>query len=183
MNSDKTVIVAGHTKEKMKHVCSIIPPQFSSLKIFNGVDKYPEAIHTNNHPTGRDVDMYYKAMMTSDSNIFAFINDDVKYLGKQFWEEYKNFCTDISGVGNLSSWVNVSKLSGWIYNKSISQGKNLLFIRTSAFIITRDYFLKLFSISGNSAQAFEKNTLKYTSSYRILDPCEAYDSNIEPYIG
>ena len=150
--------------------------------MFNGVEEYSGATHTNNHLTGRDVDMYYKGMLTSDSNIFAFINDDVKYLGEQFWEEYENFYTDISGVGNLASWVDVSKLSGWIYHKSISQGKNLLFIRTSAFIITRSYFLKLFSMCGNSAQIFEKSTLKHTDSYKILNPCEAYDSNIEPYI-
>lgn len=176
------IVIAGHTKEKMDHVCSIIPSRFTPIKIFNGAEKYSGAIHTTNHPTGRDVDMYNKAMLTSDNDVFAFINDDIKYLGKQFWDEYSNFRADISGVANLASWVDTSKLSGWIYDKSVAQGKDVLFIRTSAFIITRDYFLKLFSLCRNSAQVFEKSTLKHTSNYKILDPCEAYDSNIEPYI-
>jgi len=179
------IIIAGHTKKKMDYVCSIIPSEFNCIKIFNGVEKYPGAIITPNHHSGRDVDMYHKAMLTSDNNVFAFINDDIKYLGEQFWEEYKNFNSDICGVGNLASWVDISKLSGWIYDKTLIQQKNqkkVMFIRTAAFITTKEYFLKVFSSCNNVAQKFEKNTLKFTSNYKLLNPEDAYDTNIQNYV-
>jgi len=176
------LVIVGHTKEKMDYVCSLIPEKHTPIRIFNGGD-YENAVLTENSRE-RDIGMYTVGLSYfPEEDTFTFINDDVKYLGQEFWKEVDSFdgSTDIIGVANLSSWVPYDRCTKVELDRALNQGRELRFIRTSAFISTRICFQRLWKEANGNPQKIEKSTIKY-HRYKLIPPSEAYDSNIEKFI-
>lgn len=167
------IILVGHTTEKMQHTLSLLPKSLDRVLVFNGSDPFPGAIHTKN-TSNRDIAMYFKGLNTTDWDTAIFINDDVQYISPEFWNI--ELSEDIAGVGNLATWIPDHMQN----NHTLKQGRSLRFIRTSAFIAKRDYFLKNYLACRGNAQKFEKSTL-HTNSFNILSPLTYYDSNVKEY--
>lgn len=182
------VVAVGHTKEKFLRLLSMVPEGWNVFKVFNGKE-YIEGgvIHCPNCPTGRDIKMYHLVISSLSPERWVCINDDVEHLSKEFWDTAKTYCStrypfDIVGVANLASWADHTQLGEPQKKLAEAQGKDPLFVRTSAFMCTREHFLKCWEKCGGDAQAFEKSTLKESTNSMLIPAAWAYDSNISPYV-
>lgn len=184
-----TVIAVGHTHTKFSNLLKMIPEQFEVVKVFNGDDHREDgSIVVPNDLSGRDVAMYNTGFVASGAKRAVLLNDDVQHLADEFWRLANCYLNvwenppDIVGVANLSAWVDESKLEGNALTHYKKQGRQPLFIRTSAFMCTADFFDRLWWPSEGNAQVFEKSTLEEANRAYIIPAEWAYDSNIERYV-
>lgn len=184
-----TVIAVGHTHTKFNNLLKMIPEDFDVVKVFNGDDHREDgSIIVENDLEGRDVAMYATGFFDSGASKAVCLNDDVQHLSEEFWKVARLFLNcwetppDIVGVTNLSSWVDYDKLGAKAKACALRQGRETLFIRTSAFMCTNTYFRDLYVETKGNAQAFEKGTLNTAKQAYIIPPQWAYDSNIEEYV-
>lgn len=170
------IILVGHTYEKMQHTLSLLPESIPKFLVYNGKEDFPGALKVPNHPRGRDIHMYAEGVKHTNADRLICINDDVLYIDPEF---FKIKDRDIAGVANQGTWWEIAgmgNLASWSRERL-----PLRFIRTSAFIITREYFNKLYKFSGPNCGKFEKNTINFTDNYKIIDPLYYYDSNVKEY--
>ncbi len=184
-----TVIAVGHTHTKFSNLLSLIPDEYTVVRVFNGENKRDDSFYMPNDPLGRDVSMYKKGVdMCPGENRFVFLNDDVQHLSREWWKlahmflyEWKQ-TPDVVGVANLSSWVDKDKLDGHSKRHAISQGTQPMFIRTSAFMATKGHFYNVYAESEGNAQTFEKGSLVNANRAHLIPPQWAYDSNVAKYV-
>ena len=180
------IVCVGHTKNKFLNLLSLVGDK-EKFCVYNGLGAVPADVFLANDRLSRDIGMYSVAMDMLPVDRAVFINDDILHLSEGWWRMVEAFLADknppdIIGVANLASWCDHEKLSGWQKHLAEQQGKQPIFIRTSAFMCTRNWFNHLLSLWEGDAQKFEKATLKGASRVVLLSPEDAYDSNTEPYI-
>lgn len=182
-----SIVAVGHTPIKMDRLLAMLPADLPRSAVFNGDVARPDALHVQNDPVGLDIKMYQQGLTDSDVDKFIFLNDDMIYLGPEFWAQARAFIggeidVEVMGVANLSHWIDYEKCNPKQKNWHQRRGRELQFLRTSAFCASRDYFDRVYKAARGNAQAFEKLTLRLAKSYRLIEPIHAYDSNIRPFL-
>ena len=185
-----TVIAVGHTHTKFSRLLKSIPDSFDVIKVFNGDDHREDgSIIVPNDLNGRDVAMYAEGLKHTDSDRLVFLNDDVQHIHEDWWKLADMFLNkwehhpDLIGSTNMSSWVDYNKLPNEKeVERAKKQGRDPLFVRTSAFMCTRQFFTSTWEKANGSAQAFEKSTLKEAGRVHVIPAQWCYDSNVRNYV-
>lgn len=187
------IVLVGHTPNKLDRLKKLYldnKPQEKHrvIVIYNGSKKYRKAdLYISNNLRSRDVGMYYEAIKHYKADFYFFLNDDIIYIKDNNWLNLAlKLKTEVVGVQtNLSSIISmdiIKKVAKRIPDRWKTWGKLPQFIRTSVFGCTREYFLRVWEISNNNSQEFEKNTLKLANSYGLFnDPFYIFDKNLKPY--
>ena len=182
------IVAVGHTHTKFSNLLSMLPKDLPVVKVFNGDNKRDDSFIVENNLDWRDIGMYKHAVdMCPTVNRFVFLNDDVQHLSREWWKLASMFLNewqqtpDIIGVTNLASWAEWDDLEEPQKKLAYKQGRQPLFIRTSAFMATKGHFYNVLEHSDN-AQEFEKQSLSLANRAHIVPAQWAYDSNIQRYV-
>lgn len=189
---DVAVIAVGHTQRKFLRLLGLIENcGFEVRRVFNGAPPYPrDWIVVPNDTRGRDVAMYAEGLRHTSCTSAVFLNDDVEHVDIEQLipparERDPGGPVLVSGVANLSNWVDHDLLRDGDRAHHERMGRALRFIRTSAFWMTDTRFWDLWERAKGGAQRFEKITLDglHPDQFHLVEPHHAIDSNIRPYVG
>jgi len=155
--------------------------------IYNGDTPYDRAdMYTVNDRVAKDIGMYHEVVGKIDRPFYFFMNEDIVHVeGNEWLKHALGKGTELVGVQpNISSFIPLEMIEavGGRNHPCVRWGNHTVYVRTSAFACTRDYFFRLWRICEGVAGVFEKSTIAYTRNYSLFDdPFYICDSNSWPY--